>query len=408
LGKFDRFFEDLNESHGVRRTGGGSAPLRGAVRGLPAGRWISDGVYLMEFSRRIGSPHGSSPLESPDEMSVMRHFGASGKTVFLDLETTGLTGGTGVYAFLCGIGRVVGDEFRVMEFFLEGPAKEASFLDAISSAIPPGSCLVTFNGAAFDIPLLQTRHVLARSEPSWGGMPHIDMLYHARRLYRGYLDSCSLSSLERNVLRVRRGSDDIPGSQIPAFYLHYLRSGDASPLGGVFYHNELDIVSLASLYCLIARILDGDSDDGRELLKAGDVWHSRGETERAMKLWSAACSDRSSEAGARFRRARAFKSSHDFLSAREDLLRALARIESGDAGESGGVTVYSLREELAKLEEHRFGSPGAALEHTKSALLWIKRNRHLLGRGGADMHRSMMHRYGRLMKKISKSGDGVF
>jgi uncharacterized protein YprB with RNaseH-like and TPR domain len=404
MGKFDRFLEDLDESRGKLGPAVGSAFRRGEVRGLPEGRWVRDGVYLMEFSRRIGSPYGGAPLESPDGMSVMRHFGAAGRTVFLDLETTGLTGGTGIYAFLCGVGMVVGDEFRVMEFFLEGPGKESSFLDAIGSAIPPGSCLVTFNGSAFDIPLLQTRHVLARSEPSWSGMPHIDMLHHARRLYRGYLESCSLASLERHVLRVRRGSEDIPGSQIPLFYAHYLRSGDASRLEGVFRHNEFDIVSLASLYCRIAHILDGDSASGRELLGAGDIWHSRGETARAMKLWDTACSDLTSEAEARFRRARVFKSSHDFASARGDLLFALARLESGVVRQSGSVSVYGLREELAKLEEHRFGSPDMALEHTKSALLWIKRNRHLLGRAGADMYRSMMHRYGRLTKKIMKTG----
>ncbi|MDR3355323.1 MAG: ribonuclease H-like domain-containing protein [Synergistaceae bacterium] len=403
MGKFDRFFEDIDEPQSAFRSAGEDTSHSKEIRGLPKGKWIMDGVYLMEFSRRIGSPHGGSPLESPDEMSVMRRFGTAGKTVFLDLETTGLTGGTGIYAFLCGIGRVVGDEFRVMELFLEGPGKEASFLDAIGSAIPPGSCLVTFNGAAFDIPLLQTRHVLARSEPSWSGMPHVDMLHHARRLYRGYLDSCSLSSLERNVLRVNRGSQDIPGSQIPLFYAQYLRSGDASRLRGVFYHNELDIVSLASLYCRIAHVLDGNSANGRELLRAGDIWCSRGDTERAMEFWNTACSYPVSEAEARLRRARVFKSSLDFASAREDLLFALARIESGDAGQSGGATVYGLREELAKLEEHRFGSPDRALEHTKSALLWIKRNRHLLGRAGADMYRSMMHRYVRLTKKIMKA-----
>jgi uncharacterized protein YprB with RNaseH-like and TPR domain len=62
---------------------------------LPPGTWIREGVYLMEFSHGIGERYGDAPLASPNEMGVMRHFGATEGIVFLDLETTGLTGGTG-------------------------------------------------------------------------------------------------------------------------------------------------------------------------------------------------------------------------------------------------------------------------------------------------------------------------
>ncbi|MDR1885054.1 MAG: ribonuclease H-like domain-containing protein [Synergistaceae bacterium] len=408
MGKFDRFLDDIEEYRRTTPPGGGIQAGGGLVRGLPEGSWVRDGVYMMEFRHRIGELYGTAPLDSPDEMEVMRHFGATGGTVFLDLETTGLSGGTGTYSFLCGIGRVFGDEFRVMEFFLEGPAREASFLEAIGEAIPPGSCLVTYNGMTFDIPMLRKRHVLARSAPAWDNMPHIDLLHHARRLYRGYLESCSLGCVERHVLGVRRGGADIPGSMIPALYAQYLRSGDAAPLGGVFYHNELDIVSLAALYCRVARALEGRSEDGRELLRAGEIWRSKGHGERAAALWNMACQNAASEVEARLRRARASKSDADFRGAREDLMAVLGRVETGMGKLPAGMTMFMLREELAKLEEHRFRSPDAALEHTKAALLWVRANRYLLGRAGLGMYGSMMRRYERLMKKISRIGDGVF
>lgn len=403
MGRFDRFFEGFEKSPEAaerRNEGRKHSP----VSGLPNGRWVRDGVYLMEFSHRIGERHGSDPLLSPNDMNVMRAFGATGETVFLDLETTGLAGGTGTYAFLCGIGVVSGDEFKVMEFFLEGPAREAGFLDALNSAISPGACLVTYNGATFDLPLLRTRHTMSRIEPAWEGQPHIDLLHHTRRLYRGYLESCSLGSVEKHVLGVRRSGEDIPGYLIPALYSQYLRSGDASPLKGVFYHNELDIVSLAALYCRVARILDGDSENWRELLRAGDLWQSRGKRDQADRLWKMACRDPASRAEVLVRRAYIAKKSRDYAAAREHFLETLTSLKERTVRLPHGITILSIREELAKLEEHKFRRPDAALGHAEAALNWIKENRSLLGHDAATMYKAMMRRRERLMRKISRTG----
>jgi uncharacterized protein YprB with RNaseH-like and TPR domain len=405
MGRFDRFFDDYAkpdeaEQEDSRRR---RERARTAILGLPEGSWIRDGVYLMEFSRRIGEKHGRDRLARPDGTASMRCFGARNEVVFLDLETTGLSGGVGTYAFLCGLGMASGDMFKVMEFFLEGPAKEANWLDAVNAAIPPNACIVTYNGAAFDIPLLRTRHVLARITPPWDNLPHIDLLRYTRKLYRGYLESCSLGSIEKHVLGVWRGAEDIPGAMIPALYSQFLRTGDAGPLSGVFYHNEMDIVSLAVLYCRVSRIMDGGAGSGRELVRAGDMWLAAGRLDRASRLWSAACSDPVAEAEARVRMGMAAKRNLDYASARDELLTALRCAERVTS--RCGVTVFAIREELAKIEEHVFKSPKTALEHAKYALLWISSNRRLLGRKGTDMHRSMTHRRERLMRKISATGD---
>ena len=47
----------------------------------------------------------------------------------------------------------------------------------------------------------------------------------------------------------------MPGSEIPAIYFNYLRTGDARGLQPVFYHNALDVVSLAALTVELARAL---------------------------------------------------------------------------------------------------------------------------------------------------------
>jgi hypothetical protein len=42
---------------------------------------------------------------------------------------------------------------------------------------------------------------------------------------------------------------------IPQMYFDYLRSGDAQPLKSVFYHNAMDVVSMAALLSHMAKIL---------------------------------------------------------------------------------------------------------------------------------------------------------
>jgi uncharacterized protein YprB with RNaseH-like and TPR domain len=403
MGKFDKFFDD----DGSLRTGRARERSPLVVRGLPDGSWVDDGVYRMDRLYSFGAYHGRNILGRPEDMDVMKIFGARGSVVFLDLETTGLAGGTGTYAFLCGLGLASEENFRVIQFFLDGPAREYRWLGAIDSVIPRDACLVTFNGRSFDIPMLRTRHVLARSSPAWDDLPHIDLLYHARRFYKGRLESCSLGSMERNVLGVRRSGEDIPGYLIPGIYMRYLQTRDAQPLGGVFYHNELDIVSLAALYCHVARVMDGFSSDGRELVRAGDLWMATGRTDRAERLWNIASELPQSRAEAQVRKGYLAKRASDFESARASFLAALGSMRTESPG--GDVTVYTLLEELAKLEEHRFKSPQNAMKHTLRAIDWLRKNRFLLGRSFGQMNRSMRQRAERLEKilKCKKIVDEV-
>lgn len=394
MGRFDRFFE--GERHSTPK----ETAAQGQTHGLPDVTWLDEGVYLMEKTYAIGDSYGSGTLSSPDEVEIMRHFGADGPTYFLDLETTGLAGGTGTYAFLCGLGSVQGDRFAVRQFFLEGPSREHRWLDAIAQAIPANATLVTYNGRCFDLPLLRTRHILSRTKPSWDRCPHIDILYHTRRLYRGRFDSCSLGSMERHVLGLTRAGIDIPGYLIPTIYVEYLRTRDAAPLCGVFYHNCLDIASLAAFYCHVSQILSGTGGDGGELLKAGDIWAGSGHAGKANALWEAAAIHPGSRADAYARQALASKKNADYKTARNRFHGALEAIRAGERPQGGGAIYYEVLEELAKLEEHRFRNYRMALEHTDEALAWLRRNRHLLGGRFTHLYHAMARRAERLRGKI--------
>jgi hypothetical protein len=62
-----------------------------------------------------------------------------------------------------------------------------------------------------------------------------------------------LATLEAEILGVERSQADIPGYFIPSLYRKYLVDQDARAMAGIFYHNELDIVSMASLAAVLGQ-----------------------------------------------------------------------------------------------------------------------------------------------------------
>ncbi len=189
------------------------------------------------------------------------------KAAFLDIESTGLGGGAGIYAFMVGIGtferqgRAVDEPedrwaFVARQFFMRHPGEEPALLTAIADLLEGCESLVTFNGRSFDAPLLRGRYRYAgRFLPAdvampavlKEGAPHLDLLHPARRLWRKRLGSCALSNLEQKVLGIARTEADVPGSLIPQLYADYLRDGDGRMMQSVFYHNREDIISMAAL-----------------------------------------------------------------------------------------------------------------------------------------------------------------
>ncbi len=188
------------------------------------------------------------------------------RLVYLDTETTGLAGGTGTCAFLIGIGVTDGAGFAIHQFFLRDYSDERAALVALAEALAPFQGLVTFNGKTFDVPLLETRYTLARMKSPFARMVHLDVLYPARQMWKLRLESCKLTDLEREVLGIGR-EGDVPGSEIPGIYFDYLRTGDAQGLQPVFYHNALDIITLAALTVELARIIR-EGADSRGALRA--------------------------------------------------------------------------------------------------------------------------------------------
>ena len=176
----------------------------------------------------------------------------SARLRFFDLETTGLSGGTGTVAFLAAVGRIVDDGFELEQLFLEDFPGEKAFVEALLELLRDG-VVVSYNGKAFDMPLLRTRCVMnAVPLPSY---PHIDAFFAARRLWKRVHGGASLGLLEHEVLGMER-EEDIPGSMIPDVWLDFARTGTSRLMHLVLSHNAADVVALARLVSRLQSIFD--------------------------------------------------------------------------------------------------------------------------------------------------------
>lgn len=221
------------------------------------------------------------------------------RTVFFDIETTGLSGGAGTVAFLVGCGWFEDEAFRVRQWLMLGPAGERPLLDALGRTMEEASLLVTFNGRTFDVPFMETRWAFHRQATPTDDLPHFDMLPAARRLWKRRDDdtSCSLTALERSLLGFHRAGD-VPGFEIPVRYFQFLRTGDPSLIDGVLEHNRLDLISLAAVTsraCELAAEGPRWCREACEQLGLGQLYERRGDearAEEAYELAAAATDDR--------------------------------------------------------------------------------------------------------------------
>lgn len=263
-------------------------PFGGAWHATPAGP-----VYAVERRCPAGGPAQGDVLAaalhaSPESLALLAGPGAPASlagAAFLDIETTSLSGGAGTYAFLAGLGLFDDGRFVVRQLFAPTPDHEPAMLTALAAQVKPLRAIVTFNGKAFDLPILEGRFILHRIRSDLGGKPHLDLLHPARRLYRSQVPSCRLADLEAHLLGVTR-EDDVPSQQIPARYFLYLRTGLAGPLRPVLRHNAQDVLSLALLAGRLARLTaEGARAGGAELLALARLLEARGRPEEAVRTY---------------------------------------------------------------------------------------------------------------------------
>ncbi len=368
--------------------------LGGELQDTGAGHVL---VVRREFP--LAHRHGRAPLDAAfaaplDLLGALARadtpLGDPRRLLFLDTETTGLAGGTGTYAFLVGAGWLEADRLVLTQYFMRDFDEEDALLAALAPLVERASGVVTFNGTGFDLPLLETRFVLARRR--WpAGLAHLDLLRPSRRVWSARFADCRLATLEREVLGLAR-EDDVPGALIPALYFDYLRSRRAAPLARVFAHNRDDVLSLVALLGWFGRALVGaDQLHAEDLAGFGRLWEPV-DLARALACYRAALAAGLAAAAAqrvRLRLARWEKRATRWDAAC-DLWRAASR---------HGAFDREPWEELAKFHEHRGRDLAAARAVVEKAL-------DLAGSAGAPEHvlGALAHRLGRLERRLSGTG----
>lgn len=213
------------------------------------------------------------------------------RVVFFDSETTGLAGGTGTIPFMLGFGFFSEQTFQVKIFMLQDLDREGDFLLAVAEFLRQRefSAAVTYNGKAFDFPLLETRYILQRQRFPLLDLPHLDFLFPARTIWKNTYDSRKLGYLGEMLLGLSR-SDDIEASSIPALYFSFLRSQAFSLIEPVMEHNAMDLVGLAAVVLLGLRYLEDYSltADGGEILGLGMLCERAGLLEKAEAFYQIA------------------------------------------------------------------------------------------------------------------------
>ena len=344
--------------------------VEGAYRHTARGEaFVSEQTFGADYRHGAQSIAVTSPLDAVAAWARdprIRELGIE-QFAFLDTETSGLSGGTGTYAFMVGVGRFEGGNFRLAQFFLRDPAEEPAMLEALIEFLAPARALVTFNGKAFDAPLLNTRFALHSIPTPLREFSHLDLLPLARRLWRDRLPSRALKYLEENILDAPRTTEEVPGYEIPWLYFDYLRSGDATPLKGVFYHNAMDVVAMAALLSHVAAMLhdpfDGRVQHGLDFIALGKLYEDLRQWDLAARLLEHGLTHDLTEA--------------DFGSALERLSHLQKR--RGDLGEAVRLWEQAAQQghiyahvELAKHCEHRLRDYDSAMQWVASALELVK------------------------------------
>ncbi len=386
------------------------------------------------------------PLQQGAQQAPPLHRSDEERFLFFDLETTGLSGGAGTCAFLIGYGWFERESFRTRQYFLSGFGHEAAMLRMAAQQLQPLTAvpvLATFNGKTFDVPLIEGRYLFHRVPSPFEGIAHIDLLHPARHLWRhrpsqqrqltherrdafaryfhmtriaasdaamrgaprrrvdlsASAASCALGALEEAVLGFRR-LDDVPGADIPTRYFHYVRTGDARSLEPVLEHNRLDLLSLAAVASVVARMLDEGPEAARnahECLALGRLYERSGAAERATACYELAVDGKG---GVPWR--------EDGVVQRE-ALRRLALRHRRDRRYDEAAAAWQRLLDLASAEAAMdFEALHALAVHHEHRTRDLAAARALVVRAldGADgrLERALRHRLARIDRKLTRPG----
>ena len=319
------------------------------------------------------------------------------RAAFIDVETSSLSGGVGTFAFLIGVAYLENDSLCVEQYLMRDFIEEPNLLHLLSERLKSFSYLVTYNGKCFDTSILSARYLLNRLKSPLDYLPHLDLLFPARRLWRRRFKDCSLTHLELALLDFQR-VEDIPSHLIPHIYFDYLRDNDPEMLVPVFNHNRDDLVSLVGLTAFACELVREDRPHFLthpvDLLSLGRHFYNAGQYQKTASILE---ETPEGQLSAEFRR------EYHFLLG--DCCKKLSLWDKaeeiwGAYLESGEGFCLHFHLELAKLYEHRIKDLSRARQMTLMALSGFENLTSDLGQRFVRLQREkLLHRLNRIERK---------
>ncbi len=280
--------------------------------------------------------------------------------LFFDLETTGLSGGTGTYPFLLGFGVYEGEQFRIVQYFLPDFGRDYFVFKDLQPLLESKHILISYNGKSYDLPLLKSRAIMNRLNIDFDRMRHLDLLHVARRVWKDSQERCDLNSVEALQLGLNRPSD-IPGWQIPQAYLNFLNTGVIHEMIAAIEHNVQDIYSLAKLLRRLAEVERQPQtlNDSAALLRLAYLAYELDDYDYFRQIEQALSQTKEQSSGSfKFLKSK-------FLKKRNDWPNAVTLWQ--ELAEERAYRFFALQE-LAKYFEHRAKNYRQALHYCQKAL----------------------------------------
>ncbi|MEX2681090.1 MAG: ribonuclease H-like domain-containing protein [Candidatus Sigynarchaeota archaeon] len=174
--------------------------------------WIdNDRFALLRATRRI------------KDLDLMFCFKPE-KVAYIDIETTGLNPGSRVFAVAIGIAAPEEKLFKITQLFARDYTEEFTIVKRAVDILNGVDCIVSFNGKAFDVPVLKSRawYYLGDTDGVFD-RHHVDLLHELRRV-QGLKRRTRLVHFEASILHATRALD-VPSAMIPAIYEGFVARG---------------------------------------------------------------------------------------------------------------------------------------------------------------------------------------
>ncbi len=166
---------------------------------------------------------------------------ASDRILFVDCETLGFGSMPifliGALEWLRGLHKLVLHQWLAHDY-----SEEPLIIEAFLSIVN-GCALISFNGKAFDVPMLRSRcmrYKLAWVEP----VAHIDLIHISRKLWGEQLGDCRLSTL---CVAMRHPVSAPPSSLLPELYCQFVENPTEALRESLLLHNAVDVCALPVL-----------------------------------------------------------------------------------------------------------------------------------------------------------------